>query len=412
MGSRALHRLSALDVERAKPDKAKRRNVLVDGGGLYLITTRQPGGHITKAWTFRWELFGQRGEIGLGALHTVGLAEAREAARLCRLDVHAKRSPLDVKRAREIAAKEMIESRKTFEEVSALCIEANEPSWSAAHLEAWRSTLRRYCGAINGKPVADLVQADVLKVISPIWTRHHVTATRLLDRIGVVCKYARAHGYREAGDPTEGCRDVLAKNKRGRIHRVEHFEAVPFDEVHSVLTQLGEIGTPGALACAFGILTAARPGEVTGATWSEIDRKAQLWTIPASRMKAGKPHRVPLSGAALALLDRMEQGAPGDAIFGCARKGPLRALRRLPGCRGASAHGFRSSFRTWCGERTSFARNVIELSLAHIVTLDQTEQAYYRDPDLIESRRKLMEAWAGFCTTPAAATGNVVAIRK
>jgi len=292
----------------------------------------------------------------------------------------------------------------------------------------WRTTLARYAfPKLGNMAVNEITQADVFNIIEPIWISRNEQAARVLNRIQRVLDYARARGHRQGDNPAADIRESLPK--ASKVAPVEHHAAVPFEQIPDLMARLREVDSIPARALRFLILCASRSGEVAHADWSEIDLTKKLWTIPAGRMKADRQHRIPLSEEALALLTaplpakRHAGGVRADykpeptvptmtgRIFEINRMDFARVLARLG--IDATTHGMRSAFRQWAAERTSYSRAAIELSLAHAVALDATEDAYLRDSDLLEQRRRLMQAWCAFCCTEAsAATGNVVAIRK
>jgi integrase len=249
----------------------------------------------------------------------------------------------------------------------------------------------------------------VLGVLQPLWQRIPETASRLRGRIEAVLDYGKANGLR-AGENPAAWRGHLALilPKRQKLSRGHH-AALPYPDIPGFIAKLREVESIHALALEFLVLTAARSGEVLGATWDEIDLAAKLWTIPAARMKAGLEHRVPLSPRALAILERMAELRTGDLVFAGHRRRDLSnsSLARLCPA-GVTVHGFRSSFRDWCGNETSFPREIAEQALAH-ATGDATERAYRRG-DALEKRRSLMEAWGSFCQGRGAIV-NIVPIR-
>jgi integrase len=262
---------------------------------------------------------------------------------------------------------------------------------------------------IAGQPVDTIDTAAVLSVLQPLWGRIPETASRLRGRIEAVLDYGKANGLRSGENPAVWRGHLaLILPKRQKLSRGHH-AAMPYPDIPGFLGKLREVESIHALALEFLILTAARSGEVLGATWDEIDIDAQVWVIPASRMKAGREHRVPLSARATVILEQMASIRTGDLVFaGQRRRRPLSktALAALVPDSG-TVHGFRSSFRDWCGNETSFPREIAEQALAH-ASGDTTEQAYRRG-DALEKRRGLMDAWASFCE-PAGA-GNVVPMR-
>ena len=382
-----------------------RRGLFGDGGGLFLQVSERGA----KSWIFRFKKDGRLRVMGLGPVHTVSLAEAREEARLCRKARLGGIDPIDARRAGRI--EERIEAARamSFAECAAAYIAAHRAGWrNPKHAAQWPSTLAAYVYPIfGGVPVQAIDTGLVVKAIEPIWTTKPETASRVRGRIESVLDWAAARGYRQGENPARwrGHLENLLP-KKSKVRRVEHHAALPYVEISAFMGELrGQEGI-AARALAFAILTAARTGEVIGATWAEIDVAARLWTIPAERMKAGKEHRVPLSEAAIAILGQMDQGR--DKVFPISNMAMAMLLRRM-GRGDLTVHGFRSSFSDWCAERTAFPSEVREMALAHTVA-DKVEAAYRRG-DLFEKRRALAEAWAKFCDTPAAGAGEVVPIR-
>lgn len=346
----------------------------------------------TKSWVFIFTRI-KKVEMGLGAYPDVGLADARGKAATYRAEVAAGRDP---RRLRDKAGE------PTFGECSEEMIASMEAGWrNAKHRAQWRSTLSTYCSSIWTRPVSEVFVDDVLKILQPIWTTKAETASRLRGRIERVLDYATAKGWRQAPNPAVWRGSLRAllppagKLKRG------HHKAMPYAAVPAFLVALREQVGISPRALEFLILTAARTGEVTGATWDEFDFDAALWTIPGSRMKAGVTHRVPLTDRALAIVQSMFQSRISDYVFPGEREDrPLSnmaftmLLRRM-GQGDITGHGFRSSFRDWAGDKTHHAREVAEAALAH-KTGNDTEAAYRRS-DALEKRRKLMEDWETYC---------------
>jgi integrase len=404
--ARVIGKLKALDVSRAKAP-----GYYGDGGGLYLLIG--PTG--AKSWIFRFRKAGRLREMGLGPLHTIGLADAREKARECRRLRLEGQDPIEIRRAKRL--EDMLDAAKamTFKACAERYIAAHEAGWrNPKHAAQWPSTLQTYVYPVMGAlPVHAVDVSLVMKVLDPIWSTKPETASRVRGRIESVLDWATARGYRQGENPArwKGHLENLLP-KKSKVRRVEHHAALPHVELAEFMVELRQQEGVAARALEFAILTAARTGEVLGARWSEIDFKARLWTVPADRMKTGKKHRVPLSDAAVAVLEGMEAIREGDFVFpgGRARR-PLSnrsmwtTLRRMQ--RGdLTAHGFRSSFSDWCSERTHFPAEVREMALAH--TVGDTVEAAYRRGDLFEKRRQVMDAWASFAT--AAPSGNVVPI--
>jgi integrase len=376
-----------------------------DGGGLHLIVEGQPES-LHRKWVFRFTLHGKPAEMGLGG-SIVPLAVARKKAAAARELVALGINPVEEKRSARAAKP----SKKTFGQCAEALIKAKQGEWrSLKHRQQWSVTLKTYAAPLWSLPVDQVDTEAVLAVLQPLWQRATETASRLRGRIEAVLDYAKAHGWRSGENPAAWRGHLaLILPKRGKLSRGHH-AAMSYADVPAFLEELRETGSIHALALEFLILTATRSGEVLGARWDEIDLEARVWTIPAGRMKAGVAHRVPLSGAAVAIVERLAAIRTGDFIFaGQGRNGRLsnNAFAELvPG--GATVHGFRSAFRDWCGNETNFPREIAEAALAHR-TGDATEAAYRRS-DALEKRRALMEAWAGFCG--AEAGGNVVPLRQ
>jgi integrase len=403
---RTLNRLSPLRVQ-----KLKRKGLHADGGGLYLRISESG----TKAWMFRFGENGRLRDMGLGPIHTISLPRARELARECRelrlqgIDPIAhRRAALAVRRASD--AKVM-----NFRQCADAYIASHEAGWrNPSHRSQWTNTLAQNVYPVLGAlPVAAIDTALVMKTIEPIWRTIPETASRVRGRIEAVLDWAKVSGYRTGENPARwrGHLDHLLP-ARAKVRRVEHHAALAYETLGAFMVDLRQDSSAGTRALEFTILTAARTGEALGATWDEIDLTAKVWTIPAERMKGGREHRVPLSSAALALLKRMQSIRTNDFVFPGMRgrltpKTMQLVLRRM-GRRGLTVHGFRSSFRDWAAERTSFPREAVEMALAHAVS--NAVEAAYRRGDLFEKRCRLMEEWATFCGRPQSGR-DVVAIR-
>jgi integrase len=364
-----------------------------DGNGLYLFIDDS----LAKRWVLRTTIHGKRADLGLGSARLVTLADAREeAARLRRL-ARAGGDPLAERRRERVTVPTF---REAAEKVHATHAETFR---NEKHKTQWLASLKtNIFPAIGDRPVSALDAADVLKALQPIWTKKAETARRLKQRIKVVFDWAKASGYRSGDNPVDGITKVLSKVRAP----AKHHAALPYAQVPAFIKALREAdaGEPTKLAFEFLILTATRTSEVIGARWTEIDLDTKKWTIPATRIKAGREQRVPLSPRCIELLERAQAIADGGPFVFPSRspKKPLSnmvflmALRRLER-EDTTAHGFRSSFRDWAAERTNFARAVVEAALAHVVK-DKAEAAYFRS-DLLEQRRKLMESWERFATT-------------
>ncbi len=399
--ARQLKRLTARTVAAMKNPGRH-----ADGGNLYLTITSTPAG-VSKRWTFMFSFAGKQREAGFGPAAVVTLAEAREKAAGYRSMLANGIDPLDAKKA----AREAEAGRRTFGQCAAELIKSKSSEWrNDKHRAQWSSTLHDHCGPILNMPVDAIDTAAVLSVLQPIWGRIPETASRLRGRVEAVLDYAKAHGIRSGENPAAWRNHLaLILPKRPKLSRGHH-AAMPYGDLPEFIARLRDTETIHALALEFLILTAGRSGEILGAMWDEIDIDAQVWVIPASRMKAGHEHRVPLSPRALAILDRMAEIRTGDLVFaGQRRRRPLSktALAALV-LGAATVHGFRSSFRDWCGNETSFPREIAEQALAHAT--GNAVEAAYRRGDALEKRRGLMQAWAQFCEPVGA--GNVFAMRK
>ncbi len=408
-------KLSAVEVT-----KATGPAVLHDGGGLYLRVSATGA----KSWVFRFQLDGKRRDMGLGPFPDRSLAEARAKAAEHRKLRHEGIDPLDAKAAHRQAQRVSVAKGRTFRECAGEFIDKNRAGWrNAKHAAQWTATLATYVYPTLGElPVSAIDAGLVVQVLDPIWAEKPETAGRVRGRIEAVLDAATVRGFRQGPNPAQWKGNLAhILPARGKVRKVEHHAALPFDHMPEFLAALRGREGMSARALEFAILTAARTGEVLGARWGEIDLAAKVWVVPAERMKAGREHRVPLSDAALAVLDKarplalMRDGAadPAAPVF----PGPRRALplsnmvllmllRRMKRA-DLTAHGFRSTFSDWAAERTAYPRETVEMALAHTVE-NKVERAYRRG-DLFDKRRQLMDAWARFCEGPA--SGEVVSLR-
>ncbi len=371
-----------------------------------------------RTWIIRATVGTRRRDIGLGGFPDVTLAGAREAARATRIKIKDGIDPVEESKAKRSALVAAQAAAITFGEAAAKFIAAHESGWkSAKHAAQWTATLEAYAFPSIGKiRVSDIQTAHVITILEKIWTSKTETASRLRGRIENILDWATVRGYRKGENPArwKGHLDMLLP-ARTKVQKVEHHAALDYREIGAFMVELAKVEGMGARALEFAILTAVRSGEVRGATWSEIDDKAAVWTIPAERMKAEKEHRIPLSAPALALLAKQPRIAGTDLIFPNNKAEPsalsdmtLTAVLRRMGV-AVTAHGFRSTFRDWAGETTAYPREVIEHALAHQLK-DKAEAAYARGT-LFDKRRRLMADWAKHCAT-VASTGSVTAIRS
>jgi integrase len=396
MGTRTLNKLSATQAAKLKVPGRH-----ADGGGLYLFI--DDAGR--RRWIFMYTRGGKRTELGLGSARDLSLAKARAEATTLRAVLASGGNP-KAERAKD-------EHVPTFGEVADAYVEAMRPSWrNAKHAAQWTMTLTNYAAPMRDKPVDEIATRDVLDVLQPLWQRTPETAERLRGRIENVLDAAKARGHRSGENPARwrGHLDQLLP-KRQRLSRGHH-KALAYEALPNFMADLRSRDAVAARALEFLILTAARSGEVHGAQADEIDLEKKVWIIPAARMKAGREHRVPLSPRAVEIVEAMQAlGRPPYLFPGPKPKAPLSSmamamlLRRMKS--DVTVHGFRSTFRDWASETTGFPHEVCEMALAH--TIANKAEAAYRRGDLFDKRRKLMEAWAGYCAS--AKTANVVPLR-
>lgn len=403
--------LSALEVNRLTTPGM---HAIGGVAGLYLQVTDTGA----RSWILRATVGNRRRDMGLGGFPDVTLASAREAARAARLKIKEGIDPVEEAQAKRSALAASQASAISFGEAAAKFIAAHETGWkNAKHAAQWTSTLETYAFPTIGKiRVSDIETAHVISILEPIWTTKTETASRLRGRIESVLDWATVRGYRKGENPArwKGHLDMILP-ARAKVQKVEHHAAMDYREVGAFMAELAKVEGMGARALEFAILTAARSGEVRGATWAEIDEQASVWTIPARRMKAEKEHRIPLTETALAMLAKLPRIAGTDLIFPNSKEKPsalsdmtlTAVLRRMN--KDVTAHGFRSTFRDWAGETTAYPREVIEHALAHQLR-DKAEAAYARGT-LFEKRRRLMTDWAKHCAT-VAKTGDVTPIRS
>jgi integrase len=409
-------KLTAIEVTRAKGPA-----VLHDGGGLYLRVSAAD----TKSWVFRFQLSGKRRDMGLGPFPDISLADARQKAAEHRKQRHDGIDPLDAKVAQRQAQRAAVAKGRTFSEVAEEFMRRNKAGWrNPKHRRQWESTLAAYAyPVLGGLPVSAIDAGLVVQVLDPIWTEKPETASRVRGRIEAVLDAATVRGFRQGPNPAQWKGNLAhILPARAKVRRVEQHAALPYDDLPEFFATLQDREGMAARALEFAILTAARTGEVLGATWREIDLNAKVWIVPSARMKGGREHRVSLSATTLVLLDKVRPLAltsdgdpdPAAPVF----PGPRRALplsqmamlmllRRI-GRGGLTTHGFRSTFSDWAAERTNYPREVVEMALAHAI--ESKVEAAYRRGDLFEKRRQLMEAWARFCET-LAGTGEVISLR-
>jgi integrase len=386
--------------------KLTKRGRYAAGPNLYLQISEWG----TRAWIFRYRINGRSRHMGLGPADLLTLQEARdkahEARRQLKLDGI---DPLEAKRASYREALLASKRAMTFKAAALEYIAAHEDSWRGHQSrKQWAESLTNYAfPTIGDLPVAAVDVAAILSVLDPIAKTIPETTKRVRNRIAAILDWAAARELRPHDNPARR-RNLLPKRKR----RVEHFAAMPYPALPAFLSDLRARPEMPARALEFAILTAARPGEVLGARWSEIDLAEATWALPGDRMKSGRPHRVPLSGRAVELLAGLPR--EGEYVFLGRRTGArphamvlVKLLRRMG--HAVTAHGFRATFKTWASERTNYPREIIEAALAHVIG-DAAEQAYNRG-DMLARRRQLMEAWSEYCSKPDVANGVIVPLR-
>jgi len=392
-----MAKLTALNVKNARPGRHG------DGDGLYLVVSDTG----SRKWVLRIQANGKRRDFGLGSAKYVSLVEAREAAEDMR---RAIRRGLDPQAERRRAT----QSIPTFREAAIMVHAEHRPSWkNEKHAKQWLSTLEMYAfPRLGDVPVNQIDGPMVRDVLAEIWLTIPETARRVRQRIGTVLDFAHAKGWRESEAPMRSVSRGLPPQPKVR----GHFAAKPWQEVPEFISGMAETlqaSEPVRLAIEFLILTAARSGEVRGARWSEFDLETRTWSIPAERMKGGRPHRVPLSDRAIEILERMKDFRRTDGLDAHVFEGqkpgrPLSDMTLTMPIRRAelpiTVHGFRSAFRDWCAEATSTPREVAEACLAHVVK-DAAEAAYARTDHFIR-RRKVMISWATFCTRDSASRSS------
>jgi integrase len=413
--ARITERLTAIGLERLKA----KPGMHPDGNGLYLQVKNRDA----ASWVLRYMLCGKARYMGLGPLALFGLSEARAKALDARRLRHDGADPIEAKRQARVRLRLEAARAITFKDAAERYIKAHKAAWkNGKHSNQWPNTLATYVEPVMGAlPVGGIDTALVLKVLEPIWTAKNETAKRVRGRIEAILDWAKVHGYREGENPARwrGHLDKLLPSPK-RVRRVKHHEAMPYAEIGEFMARLRGREAISARALDFTILTAVRTEQTIGARWLEIDPANKIWIVPAERMKGtretAREHRVPLSSAALEVLERMRKLVGGKPegewyVFPGTPKGKttpdprrplsnmamLNLLQERMGHENMTVHGFRSTFKDWATERTNFANEVSEMSLAHTVE-DKVEGAYRRG-DLFEKRRRLMEAWAAYCAT-------------
>ena len=395
---RAIHRLSAAAIKFITSEGWH-----ADGGGLYLEVDSAG----RKRWAMRLTVNGNRRDFGLGPLHKVSLLEARERAAEYRSKAYRGIDPAGAKRK----ILEQTQNVSSFEKMARQVHAQRSSAWhNGKHVDQWLNTLENHVFPIIGaKPVNEVTTADVLKVLTPLWSTKRETARRLKQRIAVVLEWARAAGERSGENPVNLIGEALPRHRKAE----QHLAAMPYQDVAAFVRRLrdGQAVAISKLAFEFLILTAVRTTEVRKARWCEVDRAARTWTIPGNdtktgrRMKSGRDHVVPLSARCLEILDEAATISKNhDLIFPDHQTGRVMSENRFLIIRDAlgykkehcTPHGFRSSFRDWAAEETEFPAEVVEMALAHAIT--NKVEAAYRRGHLLAKRTELMAVWANYVT--------------
>jgi integrase len=410
MAARTTSRLTTATIRNAKPQPNGRPALFCDGAGLWLVVSRGKDGQTCKAWMFRFlsRPCGRERQMGLGSLHTIGVTEAREMARQARLLVLQGKDPIDERNASKAAAVAARAERVTFAEAMEAYLRRVEDSWrNPVHRSQWRAAMRHYVLPTLGKlDVTEISTEQVLKTLEPIWSTKHVTALRLRGRIEAVLDFAGRNGSNPAR--WQGHLEYrLTKRSQALVKKLP---ALPYASIAAFMTELRGVDSLAARALELTILCATRTGETVGATWNEFDFKARTWTIPVERLKRpgeqeDGSHCIPLSDAAMAVLERMAEIRHDERVFPIGVQTLLICLRELR--EAVTVHGFRSCFRSWAGGCSTHPRDVCEMALGHAVG-SAVERAYMRDA-LLAKRRVLMSDWAEFC---AKAPADVVHVRR
>lgn len=377
--ARPIHRLSAKAAQ-----TLTKQGYHADGGGLYLLIG--PTG--AKSWVLRYQRAGRRREMGLGSFSVVTLAEARQSAVAQRKMLVAGDDPISTRRAARSAG-------ASFGEAADAYIAAHRAGWkNDAQADQWTQSLKDY-GPSRETPIGEVDTSMVMACLRPIWEKKTVTATRVRGRVERVLDWAKVHGMRDGENPARwrGHLESLLP-KPSKVSKTKHHAAMPYSDVPEFMTALASRDARTRRALRFTILTAARTDEVVAANWAEFDIPGKLWTIPAGRMKGGREHAVPLTEAALSILEPLSRKEPPFKLS----ENAMLYLVQKPSPKGMglpfTVHGFRSSFRDWAAEKTETPNEVVEMALAHAIR--NKAEAAYRRGALLDRRRVLMEEWQAF----------------
>jgi integrase len=409
--------LTAKRVLRARKTPGRYPDGTVAGLYLQITSPQTRDARGAASWILRYERDGRERMFGLGPLDVVSLKQARERARIARLQLLDGIDPIEQRKAARAARALEAARTVTFQQAAQSYFGGNQAKWrSPRHAREFIRSLERLAFPTLGTlPISAIDTGLVLRVIEPLWKRIPETASRLRGRIEMVLDWATVRGLRAGDNPARWSGHIEHLLPARAATDIKHFAALPYAELPAFMAELRQRDGVAERALELCILCASRSGEILGARWPEIDLDTGVWTVPARRMKGGEAHRVPLSSVAVALLRNLPGKSNDGPVFIGTRPGtPLgkdalaRALARM-GCDGITTHGFRSTFRDWAAERTAFSYAARELALAHAVHSKQS-RAYERT-DLLDERRKLMSKWAAFSYGPAAASEVVVPMR-
>jgi integrase len=396
---------------------AKVEGLHSDGGNLLLQVSRNKHGGLRRSWIFRYATNGRARDMGIGSLDTLTLSEAREVARRLRQLRLEGVDPLEDRRAKRAAAAVEVAKMRSFDQCRDQYLREHRAKWrNAQHAREWLVSLQRYITPEFGStPVKDIDLSMVIRALEKFWNEKPETASRVRGRIETVLDWAAVSGLRSSDNPARW--SLLSKRfpARSKIDPVVHYAAMPFDQVPDFMKKLRAKEDGSARALELIILTAARAGEGLRAQWDEFDLTGAIWTIPATRMKSGKQHQIPLATPVVTLLKRLHEDREGDLLFPGRNRGALSdaalrsLLERMQDSQHLTTHGFRSSFRDWVAERTAFDSDLAEAALSHAIG-NKVRRSYQRG-NLFERRRQLMDAWAAFCDGGVVA-GDVIPIRQ
>ena len=365
--------------------------------GLYLHVNARGA----RSWILRVVVGDKRRDMGLGGYPDIGVADARQKAREARLKIEHGVDPILLRKQAKSELMALQATDKTFEQAAGEYIKIHADSWSNdKHRKQWESTLAAYAFPVVGKlSLRHIRQEHILKILEPIWATKTETATRVRGRMESILDWAKVKGLRSGENPAawKGHLDHMLPAPT-RLKKVEHLTAVPVREMPDFMIKLRQAAGTAAQALEFLILTAARSGEVRGITWQEVSLEDALWVVPAERMKMKREHRVPLSDRAVAILKSQPRIDENPLVFPAPRgsqmsDATMSAVLKRMGI-DATVHGFRSSFRDWCGDYTNYPRDLAEQCLAH--GADDPVEAAYRRGDALERRREIMNEWSKF----------------